>query len=101
MRVVADRLADWAASEADADNADLFGRSAFNRYYYAAYLITREMLRKLDPKWAASGHRQIPDLLQKTVTKKARQSIKNAEKNRLIDPGMASWLRQSLSNIKD
>jgi hypothetical protein len=60
MIVVAKRLSEIALNEVSETDADAFGRSAFNRYYYASYLITRDMLRQLDPSWTRTGHSKIP-----------------------------------------
>jgi hypothetical protein len=97
MKVVADKLREWAIHEHNDNNADAFGRSAFNRYYYSSYLITREMLKKLNPKWARAGHGTIPKVLKESVTKKARQEIKRAERGSLINLQTSSSLRHSLN----
>lgn len=47
----------------DSRDFDLFGRSSFNRYYYAVYLQVRSMLGDLNETWAAAQHAGIPDLL--------------------------------------
>lgn len=52
---------------ADAVDFDLFGRSAFNRYYYATYLEVRAMLRRFNPTWKGS-HADIPNELTGWVT---------------------------------
>lgn len=44
---VADHLSQIAKSR-HADEADAFGRTAFNRYYYAAFLSTRELLMQIE-----------------------------------------------------
>ena len=51
MQYVGSELERLALSDADPNNADLLGRSAFNRYYYAAFLITRETLGYMQPNW--------------------------------------------------
>lgn len=53
----------------DEAQADLFGRSAFNRYYYAAYLITRDMLTDFDRNWRSTPHAKIPEILNGSVKK--------------------------------
>lgn len=63
MKVVGDKLENFALGEKNILSKDLFGRSAFNRYYYAAFLVTREMLGELQNSWKATPHRQIPILL--------------------------------------
>ncbi len=66
---VAHRLSEIAISEKSDDHMDAYGRSAFNRYYYASYLIIRGMLRQLNTDWARTGHSQIPQLLTGRVVK--------------------------------
>ena len=46
MKIVGEKLERWALEQKAVDEKDLFGRSAFNRYYYAVFLLTREMLGK-------------------------------------------------------
>lgn len=59
---------------------DLFGRSSFNRYYYAAYLQVRSMLGDLDKAWGTVQHASIPDLLVGQVRKKIRCRRRRAAK---------------------
>jgi hypothetical protein len=47
----------------NARDFDDFGRSAFNRYYYALFLTVRELLSQFDPKWKDLPHASIPPLL--------------------------------------
>ena len=49
---------------------DLFGRSAFNRYYYATYLQVRALLGNLDNTWLKAKHKNIPEILTGQVVKK-------------------------------
>jgi hypothetical protein len=70
MRQVAEYLEARAiALRADPKEADLFGRSAFNRYYYAVFFITRTMLSDFDPKWRSTPHAEVPQLLTGKVRK--------------------------------
>jgi hypothetical protein len=98
MRVVADKLAEWAINETDESDADAFGRSAFNRYYYASYLITREMLSELNSSWTRTGHKQIPDLLKNSVIKKIRQELRRKLKAGLIRISDAARYRSSANS---
>lgn len=41
---------------------DLFGRSAFNRYYYALFLVVRATVLRLNPKWEGD-HSGLPGVL--------------------------------------
>jgi hypothetical protein len=96
MQIVGNKLAEWANHETEVNVADLFGRSAFNRYYYSAFLVTRELLNELDSKWAEPSHSGIPDLLRKTIVKKVKLSINKAVKLGTIDPGEALKLEATI-----
>lgn len=50
------------------DDFDLFGRSAFNRYYYSVFLMVRSLILEFNPSWSAS-HSSIPDMLTTSVHK--------------------------------
>ncbi|MBC3382033.1 hypothetical protein H8I69_23235 [Serratia fonticola] len=67
MKIVGEALESLAIKESSAENANLYGRSAFNRYYYASFLVTRETLAKLDPKWKMTPHAEIPTRLRETI----------------------------------
>ncbi len=75
MIIVAEKLSEIALNEPDPNSLDLFGRSAFNRFYYASYLITRNMLEQCNPVWAKTTHKEIPNLLRDCVAKKIKDAI--------------------------
>lgn len=82
MRHVADHLKSHALLVANTPEFDLFGRSAFNRYYYATFLIVRAGLRQMNLV-AESGeiaHASIPDMLSGTVHKKLKRACGEAKK---------------------
>lgn len=58
---------------------DLFGRSAFNRYYYAAFLIARKLMRDLNPDWQG-GHSSLPGELTGSVLTQVRAAAKAARR---------------------
>jgi len=80
MKMVGDKLRDLAIVAGDADAINKYGRSAFNRYYYAAYLIVRDTIMDIDPKWARCSHKDLPSLLQKTIYRQARDQALRLEK---------------------
>lgn len=98
MKLVGERLGNYAASESDDSKKDLFGRSAFNRYYYAAFLITREMLGEINRKWKTTPHKDIPGLLQGAVCKPVIHRLKLDAKKDLITNGELSSLQSKLNN---
>jgi hypothetical protein len=91
MIVVANKLSELALQRNNTD-FDVFGRSAFNRYYYASYLITREMLGQLEPAWARTPHKGIPDLLNQTIAKKIRNAAQQ-QSGKLISMHDAKQIR--------
>lgn len=96
MQIVGNKLVELANKEKIVSNADLLGRSAFNRYYYSAYLITRELLKELDTKWAKQPHSAIPDLLRKAIVKKVKENIQRSMKLGTIDYGEGLKLQATL-----
>lgn len=83
MEVVARHLKDRALALEDASDvsADLFGRSAFNRYYYSAFLLTRQLLLPIFDD-LPSQHASIPDYLRGSV---ARELNKRKQRARRTD----------------
>jgi hypothetical protein len=71
MWQVGDHLGAFAQTKANPREKDLFGRSAFNRHYYAAYWAIRTNLHWLN--WSDIGHAAIPDLLGGFKSKISRQ----------------------------
>lgn len=81
MQEVALYLQEQAIRISTEPSADVYGRSAFNRYYYAAFLTIRECLLRIEPKWQEKlNHKDIPGMLRgtvkKEVEKKARMALK-------------------------
>lgn len=93
MKIVGQKLEGWAAASKDGAITDIFGRSAFNRYYYASFLITREMLGELAPKWKHTPHGEIPNLLKTAIRKPVHHALKNASHKGLIELSKSSKLK--------
>lgn len=84
LHAVGASLCDSAKSiQSDHDLADAFGRSAFNRYYYAAYLSVRDLLLLLNSDWLAK-HADAPGLVEKNVVDLIRAEARRQEKLGLI-----------------
>ncbi|MEQ1853960.1 MAG: hypothetical protein ABMA01_20505 [Chthoniobacteraceae bacterium] len=81
MKIVGDHLAGFASGTTDDNEFDLFSRSAFNRYYYSAFLTVRSVLKRLDPAWAAPSHQAVPEVLKGEVLKRLKRHIRNAQKS--------------------
>lgn len=95
MKLVGEHLSQIATARADAREADLFGRSAFNRYYYASFLTVRETLKQIDTKWAEPSHAEIPDLLRGQVLKHIKKQARLLEDSHQLSHSQA----QSIINI--
>ena len=67
-------------SRADTDTFDLFGRSAFNRYYYSMFLQVKEMLVLKSPDWDSVAHKSIPELLKGTVAERLKRAGKKTQR---------------------
>lgn len=80
MEVVANLLQVTALKCMNADERDLFGRSSYNRYYYAAFLCVRKVLAQLRPEWGELAHASYPDLLTGRVLKVLSDGRKKAQK---------------------
>lgn len=83
---VADYLSDEAKlrNANSADEADAFGRTAFNRYYYAAFLSTRDLLKRIERPWSKQAHKNMPDLLEKALTRKLGGFLKQQQRKGLM-----------------
>lgn len=82
MRRVADHLRLQVFKVADLTERDLYGRSAFNRYYYATFLIVRAGLRRMG-RVSVNGeiaHASIPEMLSGTIYNALKKSCKDAQK---------------------
>jgi hypothetical protein len=78
LHLVGTTLSDEAKRNSG-DVADAYGRSAFNRYYYAAYLATRDLLIRFNPKWDVS-HAGAPELVESALPALVRKEAKRLQK---------------------
>lgn len=84
MQAVGEHLADFARNATDTEIWDIFGRSAFNRFYYGVFLTVRSFLGKLNSAWSTPNHADIPNLLRGAVIKKIKQAIEEQTKKNLL-----------------
>lgn len=96
MQFVGDELQRLALVERDLQNFDLLGRSAFNRYYYATFLITRKTLGMMKSSWKGTAHAEIPNLLETALRKPVAHQLRNQLRIGIINEGDKS---RSLTNI--
>lgn len=79
---VANHLAEQAKTQGA--HADAFARSAFNRYYYAAFLSVRQMLKDIDASWGRLAHAEIPYIIEGALFNKVKAIATKLEKKRII-----------------
>ncbi len=79
MRDVARHLATIAKQ--NGDNAELFARTSFNRYYYDCFLVVRQMCGELGLT-TSFQHKQLPQYLRDTVAGRFKNKIKTIQRVR-------------------
>ena len=85
MEQVALSLQKWAiAKPQDMTDFDLYGRSAFNRYYYASYLKVRELIVEFEPQWAG-GHATVPEFLTGSIEREIKKYRSTALRRQQAD----------------
>jgi len=103
MKRVAEHLAKHASELKDIHEMDVFGRSAFNRYYYSCFLACRDMLRDFDSKWSNTSHKHIPDLLQSAVLRRIKDTATKQQRAGLLNHSdysrMLHRAQEALSNL--
>lgn len=96
LEKVADELSKHAATLKNLDDADAFGRSAFNRYYYATYLTVRDMLGQINSKWAKVPHKNIPKTLEDDLVKLFRDNGRKQVLGKVLpESQLRSYLSQT------
>ena len=99
MEVVAQHLQHEATIRiSEPSERDLFGRSAFNRYYYATFLITRSMFSNLNVDWTEVPHATYPELLQGKIRKRLVDGRRKA--NKVGDYELAKACNQAISAVR-
>lgn len=93
MQVVGDHLSDFALSIRGMNpNDGLFARSAFNRFYYAAFLASRQLLVETTGSGAMS-HKALPNYLVTTFRQILKRRIQLLfQKNLLSNSARAAML---------
>ncbi|MBE0561763.1 MAG: hypothetical protein IH622_13255 [Ochrobactrum anthropi] len=81
MEKVAHHLQVHAFDLLSADDRDVFGRSAYNRYYYAAFLRARDMMRRLNPaQWGELAHANYPEILRGSIRKELKRGKERSQR---------------------
>ena len=81
MEIVGRHLRDEALSRSISSEKDLFARSSFNRFYYAAFLRVTRGLAIMSPEWGGLPHSDIPPLLRGKVTSALKKLHSQAKRN--------------------
>lgn len=61
-------------------SAEDLARSAYSRFYYAAFLEARRLVSEIDIKWRRIGHSALPEVMRGQVRKILNEKIRNAKK---------------------
>ena len=85
MKIVARHLREEATRRQNVEEKDIFGRSAFNRYYYATYLNVKRGLGKCKLEWGRLAHGAIPDVLRGQVKTAFSKGMMTAKKTHDIE----------------
>lgn len=80
MEVVAHHLQSEASTRLNSVERDHFGRSAFNRYYYATYLDVKDGLGSLRAEWGGIPHGDVPHVLVGAVKKALAKGRERAQR---------------------
>lgn len=78
MELVAIHLQNEAINRIQARDKDAFGRSSFNRFYYAAFIEARNMMAGLRVEWAKLPHKQIPTVLRDSIAQDFKDASRKA-----------------------
>ncbi|WP_302409122.1 hypothetical protein [Comamonas kerstersii] len=94
---VATSLKAYANSSKSKDEqlAIAYGRTSFNRYYYACYLSARDLVKTLIPG-IAFQHGEAPQLLEVNVVNLITKSLEQQSKKGLIPAGEAARKKASV-----
>ena len=92
MKIVGDELSILASSRHGSDDFDLLGRSAYNRYYYSAYLITRQTVGQMRSDWKRISHAGLPTLLDSALINVVKSHLERQRRTNLITQGQYSRL---------
>lgn len=76
LEIVGNHLVNQALKETTATRIDAYGRSAFNRYYYSAFLVSRKMIFQIDRSRTKLDHDKIPGILRGPIINKIKNDVK-------------------------
>lgn len=64
--------------------SDAYVRTAFNRYYYASFLVVQHMLGEIKSEWARTRHKDIPLILRESLISAAKGLIRNKTSSSIV-----------------
>lgn len=99
MQVVGRYLQVEAMKSHSPEEKDLFGRSSYNRYYYATFNVTRDIVRKINPDWVSSKHAEYPDIFSKKIVHRLKKERYSAIK--VGDQELVCALNKAISSAND
>lgn len=100
MESVAQHLQSEAIRRTDLIEKDVFGRSAFNRYYYATFLLVKDKFASFRSEWAGDlAHAQIPEMLRSNIRKTFIEGRRRAQKAE--DTDVFNLCQRALSASED
>ena len=94
LQYVAVVLSEFDRSQSSPSESDALVRTAFNRYYYAAFIRARQLLTVISavhPSKKKLGHSDYPKHIAGHVKRSLDRGINHARKSKLITD--ADWLR--------
>ena len=98
MERVGHFLTDRASRVKNDDEIDAFARSAFNRYYYACYLMARKLVLEMFPNQGRITHKGYPEFLRGKALKKIKKQADSHRKSALLTPGQRGKLVNAAAN---
>lgn len=101
MKFVGEQLQRLALEQRENLKADVLGRSAFNRFYYASFLVTRGMLGKLNPSWKNTAHAAIPNHLRTAIRKPVKTQLDKNTNLGVINKSKKSLILSELKVATD
>lgn len=105
MESVGRHLKAQAVTITDGVQRDMFGRSAFNRYYYAIYFEVKSILGEINSEWYGSAHGSFPGILRGSLCKKIKghqakaQKMSDLELNQQCERALSA--ARTLANIME
>ena len=81
LQIVAHHLQIEAQKRSTADR-DIFARSAFNRYYYCSFLLTRQLFQSISPNATPHAHKAFPEFLKTTIVKELNRGLEIARRTK-------------------